>query len=184
MEIIPLELPWTLLIKSNIFEDNRWKFIKIFNEEYFKINWLDTNFKELYYSISNKNVIRWMHFQIPDKDHTKLVYVTSWNIKDVLIDIRKNSPTYWKSISIDINWNDWIIIYIPKWIAHWFLSKNDNTIVNYLQSSWYSKEHDFWIKYNSFGFDWWKENHIISDRDISFINFDDFSTPFIYWINC
>lgn len=178
MEIIELGIQGIYLIKSNIFNDNRWSFIKIFNKDFFIQNNLEYEFNESYYSLSNKNVIRWMHFQIPEKDHTKLVYVSSWNIIDVLLDIRKKSPTYWKSISLKLSRNDWNILYIPKWIAHWFLSQNDNTQVNYLQTTCYSKEHDSWIKYNSFWFDWWINNPIISNRDNLFKKLSDFISPF------
>ena len=185
IDIIKTIIDWVFIIKWNIFKQNRWKFLKFFNKDFFKENNLDFDYKESYFSISNKWVVRWMHFQTPPMEHTKLVYVSMWKIIDVLLDIRKWSKTYWRYLNINISFDNWNIIYIPKWIAHWFLSLEDNTIVNYMQTTCYSSENDEWILYNSFWYNW-EENleYIISDRDNSFLELKDFKSPFIYWINC
>jgi dTDP-4-dehydrorhamnose 3,5-epimerase/CDP-3, 6-dideoxy-D-glycero-D-glycero-4-hexulose-5-epimerase len=185
MEIVKTEIEWVFIIKWNIFKDNRWEFLKTFNKDLFKGNNLEVDFKESYFSISNKWVIRWMHFQSPPMDHTKLVYVSNWKIIDVLLDIRKWSKTYWKYLNINISYEEWTLIYITKWIAHGFISLEDKTIVNYMQTTCYSPENDKWILYNSFWYNW--DNNIkpiISDRDNSFLELNNFDSPFIFWKNC
>jgi len=69
-------------------------------------------------------------------------------------------------------------LYIPKGIAHGFASLEDDTIVNYAQSSSYSKEYDYGIKYNSFGFEWPVDKPIISERDMEFPDFQDWNSVF------
>jgi dTDP-4-dehydrorhamnose 3,5-epimerase/CDP-3, 6-dideoxy-D-glycero-D-glycero-4-hexulose-5-epimerase len=69
-------------------------------------------------------------------------------------------------------------LYIPKGIAHGFASLEDNTIVHYAQTSCYSQEYDFGIRYDSFGFIWNVRDPIVSDRDKSFPDFADFHTEF------
>ena len=161
-------IPGLKLIHLNKFTDDRGSFLKVFNEEFFAEKGLEMNFKESYYSISNKNVIRGMHFQIPPFEHTKLVYLNQGKIVDVVLDIRKNSPTYEQYFSIELNTISPILVYIPVGCAHGFHSLEDHTIVTYLQSSVYDKSCDKGIKYNSFKMDWVIENPTLSDRDINF----------------
>lgn len=172
-------IPGLYILETVNFQDNRGGFQKIFNWDFFVDNQLDTDFKEFYYSTSNKNVIRGMHFQVPPYDHTKLVYVSKGRIIDVVIDLRRESSTYLQSFSIELDDVSASYLYIPKGLAHGFLSLEDLTIVNYAQTSGYSKECDRGILYNSFGFDWNIESPIISDRDLSFEELDTFNTPFL-----
>jgi dTDP-4-dehydrorhamnose 3,5-epimerase len=178
MEIENTYIEGLKLIHPNHFVDPRGSFLKIFNFDIFKENHLATDFKESYFSVSNKNVIRGMHFQIPPFDHTKIVYISQGEVLDVVLDIRKKSPTFGQYFQIRITADNPIIIYIPAGFAHGYLSKLDGTIVNYLQTSVYNKESDTGIKYDSFGMDWEVENPIVSKRDISFISFSDFNSDF------
>lgn len=178
MEIQHTELQGLFLLKNKVFQDIRGAFFKSLNFDAFKKNNLDVDFRESYYSISNRNVIRGMHFQTPPFEHTKLVYVSSGEIVDAVVDIRKASPTYGRYFSLVLKAFDGQVLYIPKGFAHGFCALEDNTIVNYLQTSVYSKLHDSGILYNSFGFDWPVENPVISDRDLSFESFKHYKTPF------
>lgn len=166
------------VIHLNSFTDTRGSFVKVFNKEYFENNNLDTNCEESYFSISNKNVIRGMHFQVQPYAHTKLVYVNKGELLDVVLDIRKESPTFGKPFSININCAKPVLLHIPVGCAHGFLSLQNNTIVTYLQTTCYHRESDQGIRYDSFGFDWEIENPILSDRDKSFDSFQNFKSPF------
>lgn len=178
MEIKKTGLSGLLILKNNVLQDERGCFCKTFNEEIFTKNGLDFHFKESYYSISHKDVIRGMHFQTPPHEHTKLVYVSQGAILDVILDLRKFSPTYGQCTNFELNAGDGIALYIPIGMAHGFRSKQNHTIVNYLQTSMYAKEHDEGILYNSFHFDWQIEKPILSKRDLSFISFQEFKSPF------
>jgi len=171
-------IPGLKLIHLNKFIDNRGSFIKVFNEDFFAENGLETNFKESYYSISAKNVIRGMHFQVPPFEHTKLVYLNQGKIVDVVLDIRKTSATFGQHFSINLDTENPILIYIPVGCAHGFLSMEDNSIVTYLQTSVYNPKCDSGIKFDSFGMDWKLTNHSISSRDNSFLNLNQFNSPF------
>ena len=87
METIETSIKGLLLIKNKLFSDNRGGFLKIFNEDFYKDNHLSTDYRECYFSISHKNVIRGMHFQIPPADHEKIVYVSNGAVVDVVVDI-------------------------------------------------------------------------------------------------
>lgn len=166
------------LIHLNEFKDHRGSFIKVFNEELFKGKGLETNFKESYFTTSAKNVIRGMHFQIPPADHTKLVYLNSGNILDVVIDLRNRSETYGRFFSIELTVSNPVLIYIPVGCAHGFLSLDDNSMVTYMQSSCYSASHDFGIHYGSFGFNWPASDVVVSGRDTCFPPLNQFKSPF------
>ena len=178
MKIIPTHINGLFILETTNFVDERGSFQKLFTFDFFNENGLDFNFKELYYSVSKKNVIRGMHFQIPPCEHTKLVYVSKGKILDVVLDIRKNSATYGKYFSIELNDSSGQYLYIPKGCAHGFLSHENDSIVNYAQTSVYSKECDKGILYNSFGFDWNIDSEIISERDKSFPKLLELKSPF------
>ena len=178
INILPLEIEGVHLLKNFTAVDDRGCFVKTFNESAFEKYKLQTNFKESYYSTSKKDVIRGMHFQLPPDEHEKLVYVTNGTILDVVLDIRKNSPTYGKHISVSLTEGS-DSIYIPKGCAHGFLALTDNATVIYNVSTIYKPESDSGILWNSFGFDWLgTEQPVISGRDQEFATFQAFKTPF------
>jgi dTDP-4-dehydrorhamnose 3,5-epimerase len=166
------------IVETINFTDNRGSFQKLFNSEWFIENDLSVDFKEFYYSVSHKDVIRGMHFQLPPHEHTKLVYVSKGSIVDVVVDLRTNSKTYGQYFSSRLNDTDARYLYIPSGFAHGFLSLEDNTIVNYAQTSGYNKEADCGITYNSFGFDWDVQFPIISERDLTFEKLENFKSVF------
>lgn len=178
MNIITTSIQGLFILETINFHDNRGCFQKIFNYDSFIQKGLVTDFKEFYYSISQKNVIRGMHFQFPPYEHVKLVYVSKGHIKDVVVDLRKSSKTYKQVFSIEMDEIEAKYLYIPSGLAHGFLSLENNSIVNYAQTSCYSKEHDSGIAYDSINFDWQIKEPILSSRDLSFKKLENFNSPF------
>lgn len=178
MEFKETGLKGVYIIKCNKFKDDRGSFVKIFNETEFSDKGLESDFKESFYTVSKKGVIRGMHFQIPPADHTKLVYVVSGRIRDVVVDLRKSSSSFGKSISVELSSENGLAIYIPKGFAHGFEVLSDSANVIYMASSIYSPEHDNGILWNSFDFDWSFDEPIISERDKGFPRLNEFESPF------
>jgi len=179
LEKIELDIKGLYLLKNSWHSDNRGGFVKIYNRSAFENTSISIDIKELYYSYSQKDVIRGMHFQLPPFEVSKLVSVIRGSILDVVIDLRKNSPTYKMVESVEIRENRNSLL-VPKGCAHGFRSLEDDTIVFYQQSDLYSKEHDSGILWDSFGFDWQLDKPILSDRDLSLPKLKDFQTPFNY----
>ena len=123
------------ILKTENFVDARGAFQKLFNRDFFIQNRLNCNFCEFYYSVNKKGVIRGMHFQFPPHDHDKLVYVSSGKILDVVVDLRATSKTYKQHFSIELDAQEGKYLYIPKGFAHGFASLEDDSIVNYAQTS-------------------------------------------------
>jgi dTDP-4-dehydrorhamnose 3,5-epimerase len=183
MKFLETEIPGVYLIEPNIFQDERGIFIKTFHETTFKELKLDCDFKENLSSRSRKGVIRGMHFQTPPYECAKLVYVAFGRIIDVVLDVRKGSPTYGKFIAVDLSElfsGKGKMIYIPKGCAHGFLALEENSTVVYPQTAIYSAEHDKGIRWDSFGMDWGIENPIVSKKDSSFPKLEEFNSPFIW----
>ncbi len=158
--------------------DIRGSFQKVFNSDFFMKFGLETIYNESYFSVSRKNVIRGMHFQIPPYEHTKLVFLNQGELLDVVLDLRRNSITFKQFFTIYLDEKNPKLIYIPSGCAHGFLCLTDNCIVSYLQSSIYSKDCDDGILYNSFGMNWGGGPFIVSPRDLAFSSLNSFISPF------
>lgn len=178
MKILNTDMQGLYIVQSDFFVDNRGEFIKNFQSDFLMQSGLDMEIKESYYTVSNKDVIRGMHFQVPPYEHTKVVYVSYGEILDVVLDIRKNSSTYGKYFSINLSHKNPKALFISSGFAHGFKSLCKGSIVNYMQSTCYNQKCDKGVYYNSFGFDWQCKTPIISERDMGFKNFDEFVTPF------
>lgn len=180
MKIIETEIEGVFIIENFHSSDDRGSFTKTYHNELFEKSGFCTNFKESYFSISKKNVIRGMHFQLPPHDHEKLVYVAKGEVVDVILDMRKKSDTYGKTISIILNDSNYRSIYIPKGLAHGFKSMVDNTIMIYNVSTVYNNEADYGVRFDSIDFNWDMDTPIVSNRDKSLITFEEFkkNNPF------
>ncbi|QZE13860.1 dTDP-4-dehydrorhamnose 3,5-epimerase family protein [Halosquirtibacter laminarini] len=180
MKLNKTSIDGLLLIENFQAEDNRGAFVKTFNRDDFSNNSLNVEWKESYFSISHKGTIRGMHFQNPPHDHEKLVYVAKGAIIDVVLDLRSDSNTFSQYEIFELNDRNRYSLYIPKGLAHGFMSLEDGTITVYNVSTVYAPESDNGILYNSFGYDWnGITKPIISERDLKFQPFTKFKSPFL-----
>ena len=159
-------------------QDMRGSFIKAYQETCFEKMGIDFTLRESYFSFSKKDVIRGMHFQLPPQQHSKVVFCPQGAILDVILDLRKDSPTYKQYFAHELSEDNHLACYIPEGFAHGFKSLTEGAMTYYLVSSEYSQPHDTGILYNSIGIDWQVENPIISARDLSFGKMEDFESPF------
>ncbi|HMN32857.1 MAG: dTDP-4-dehydrorhamnose 3,5-epimerase family protein [Chitinophagaceae bacterium] len=164
----------------NLFKvgDHRGYFEKPFHYSDFKNNGIDFHIKESFFSVSQKNVIRGMHFHTPPFEHDKLVFCTRGSILDVALDLRKNEPTYQQYVSQILSEDNAKAMFIPKGFAHGFLTLTEQATAFYFISSEYVQEADGGVRYDSFGFDWNVDSPILSPRDLAFDIMEQFSSPF------
>lgn len=172
------EIPGVFEIDFFHLKDDRGTFVKTLHQPFLENAGLEGVFTESFYSVNNKNVIRGMHFQTPPDDHAKIVYCTSGKLIDVILDIRTNSPSYGKYISVELSADNFKGVYLPKGTAHGFCNLEDNTCMTYLTSTVHSPSNDGGILYNSFGFEWPVENAVHSERDLEFQRLTDYKSPF------
>lgn len=178
MKLITSEFEQVYIIENFYQYDIRGNFIKLYNEDVFREMGLDFELQEIYYSTSQKDVIRGMHFQLPPYEHDKIVHVIKGSVTDVLVDLRKKSPHYKKVLEINLTGNKPRSIFIPKGVAHGFKCLENNTVMLYQVTSGFSPTHDAGIAWDSIGYDWQIADPIISERDSNFISLKEFDSPF------
>lgn len=179
-EINNLSISGAHEIFPKIVDDIRGRFVKIFHKDDFEKIGLECNFNEEYYSRSHRGVVRGMHFQTPPYEHVKLVFCVNGEVQDVILDLRKGSPTYAEAVEVKLSAEKGNIIYIPKGVAHGFCALSDSATLVYKVSTVYAPKNDCGILWNSFGFEWATKQAVISARDSSFERMDQFITPFLY----
>jgi len=168
-----------LVLQPRVFEDNRGYFFESYNkkalEKLIKIEFIQDN-----ESLSQKNVLRGLHFQAPPYSQDKLVRVISGSILDIVVDLRKKEKTYGKYFAIELSAKNKKQLFIPKGFAHGFLTLENNTIFSYKCSDYYHPESEECI--NCFdkylNIDWKASNVILSEKDKKGMNFCDFESPF------
>ncbi len=178
LNFIKTEIDWLYIIEPQVFWDERGFFMETYSKKDFENAWINISFVQDNHSKSKAWVLRWLHFQTVNTQ-TKLVRVTSGSVYDVAVDLRKNSPTYWKWIWIVLSKENKKQFLIPQGFAHWFLTLEDNTEFVYKCDDFYNPAWDCWIAYNSpeLKIDWEKYfswELIISDKDKKHLTFSEF----------
>ncbi|MET0573369.1 MAG: dTDP-4-dehydrorhamnose 3,5-epimerase family protein [Pedobacter agri] len=154
------------LIDYTRFQDRRGEFVKTIHSEEFEKAKLDYEFKESFYSTSQKDVIRGMHFQDQPNDHCKLVNLVMGKILDVVVDLRNNSSTFGHYFSTILTKDKPQGLYIGKGFAHGFLSLENDSIIEYHTTTVQNKASENGIRFDSFDFDWGISSPIMSERDM------------------
>lgn len=169
-----------LVIKPKVFEDSRGYFFESYNEKLLQAAGLHTNFVQDNQSLSQKNVLRGMHYQAPPFAQGKLVRVIKGGVLDVVVDIRKKSPTYGKHFSIELNERNKTMLWVPEGFAHGFLTLEDNTIFHYKCNNYYDKASESCIMWNDpgLGINWGAIDPVLSEKDKVGTLFKDVTSPF------
>lgn len=180
MQIEKTEIEGLLIIRPKVFEDDRGHFFESFNKNIFFKNGLSLEFVQDNQSLSNKNVLRGLHFQSPPYAQGKLIRVIKGSVLDVAVDIRKSSPTYGKHLIINLSEQNKIMFYIPEGFAHGFLTLEDNTIFSYKCTNFFNKESEGSLFWNDLelNINWGIANPILSDKDKVAPLFNSFNSPF------
>jgi dTDP-4-dehydrorhamnose 3,5-epimerase len=175
---LPAPLPGVRLLEPRLFRDERGTFVKIYHEEAFSSMGVHFAWREEYYSISQRGVLRGMHFQVPPAEHSKLIYCSRGRVLDVLLDLRLDSATFARSAGLELSAANRRVLFIPSGLAHGFLSLEDDSTLVYKTSTVHSPEHDAGIRWDSFGFNWDVTAPVLSTRDVAFPSMSDFKSPF------
>lgn len=179
MDFKVTEIPGCYLLSPFHHSDERGEFVKLYNSDQYLKEKLDFHIKEIYFSVSHKNVFRGFHFQAPPTDHTKIVNCIKGSIIDFVLDLRAKSPTHGKCIGLEINDQNKHGVYIPKGCAHAFLSLENDSMVTYLQETVYAPDSDSGILWSSVDIPHKISNPILSERDQSFPSLQHFKSPFL-----
>ena len=167
MKLIKTKIPGPLIIKTKIYNDKRGFLKETFRNNLFK----NIKFPFDIMSSSKKKVLRGLHIQT-DKSQAKIITVTHGKIFDVAVDLRKNSKTFGKYISIILCENSDFSIYIPKGFAHGFLCLSKKCTVNYKCSEYRQSKYEKTLSWNDpkINIKWPILNPILSEKDKEGLN--------------
>jgi dTDP-4-dehydrorhamnose 3,5-epimerase len=169
MKIISLEktsIPGIIVITPEVYDDERGYFFESFNKETFKSHGLPYQFVQDNQSLSKKGTLRGFHYQLKHQQG-KLVRAIKGKVFDVAVDIRIGSPTFGKSVSLELSDRNNKIMYIPEGCAHAYLVLSDSALFQYKCTEVYHPEDEYGIAWNDpeIKINWPIRNPILSVKD-------------------
>lgn len=172
MKKIETPIDGVYIIESDCFGDNRGWFMETYNEAKFKDMGIETVFVQDNMSYSaQKGTLRGMHYQRAPYSQAKLVRCTNGKVIDVVVDLRKSSKTYGHWTSCELSEENKRMFYIPRGMAHGFLTLSDDVEFQYKCDNLYNKESEGGIRYDDpdVGIDWGSLLNgiepVLSDKD-------------------
>lgn len=169
MPFIKTAFPGLLVFEPIVYEDSRGYFFESYNERIFQEHEIDHRFVQDNQSSSSYGVIRGLHYQLNPAAQAKLVRVLTGAILDVAVDIRKGSPTYAQSFSIELSAENKKQLFIPPGFAHGFAVLSERAEVFYKCDAFYNKQAEAGIRFDDpyLGIDWKipGDKRIVSDKD-------------------
>lgn len=174
------DIEGVILIQPVIFDDGRGHFFESYSKRKWEEYGLDVTFLQDNQSLSQKGVLRGLHFQKPPHAQAKLVRVIKGSVQDVVVDIRTSSPTFGRHISVELSEHNKTQLYVPEGFAHGFLTLEDNTIFSYKCSNFYHQPSEGAILWNDndLGIKWALDDPILSDKDLDAPSFSELKSIF------
>ncbi|MFT3981611.1 MAG: dTDP-4-dehydrorhamnose 3,5-epimerase [Ferruginibacter sp.] len=170
MPFIKTAFPGLYIFEPKVFEDSRGYFFESYNESSCRAEGIDIRFVQDNQARSSYGVVRGLHYQLAPHAQTKFIRVLSGTILDVVVDIRKGSPTYGKVFSIELSADNKRQLLIPKGFAHGYSVLSETAEVFYKCDAFWNKEAEggIFIKDPALNIDWQipEDKMIISDKDL------------------
>ena len=169
-----------LIIKPRIFHDDRGYFYEAWNQLVFAETGIPETFVQDNQSGSGKDVIRGLHFQLPPHEQGKLIRVITGSVLDVVVDLRKNEPTFGQHYKMVMKASDHKMLYIPPGFAHGFLTLEEGTVFSYKCTKAYHAPSERSLRWDDpgLGIDWGIDSPQLSEKDKRAPLFRDFISPF------
>jgi dTDP-4-dehydrorhamnose 3,5-epimerase len=168
MKIIDTEIPEVKIIEPDVFGDQRGWFMESYSKQKFSDLGITADFIQDNHSFSaEKGTLRGIHFQNNPKAQVKLTRCISGTVMDIIVDLRKSSPTYKKWVSIELSAENKRLAFAPRGFGHGFVTLTENVNFQYKVDEYYSPEHDRSIRFDDpeIGIDWGITDPILSDKD-------------------
>jgi dTDP-4-dehydrorhamnose 3,5-epimerase len=147
MRVLPLDLPGIMLIEHQAFDDARGAFYESWNERAFATAGITARFVQENVSLSRRYVVRGLHYQIPFTQG-KLVRVLRGAIFDVVVDLRRSSASFGRSLGVNLDATRPVSLWVPEGFAHGFLALADDTQVQYKVTDFWSRESERTLAWN------------------------------------
>ncbi|MFN4357532.1 dTDP-4-dehydrorhamnose 3,5-epimerase [Sphingopyxis alaskensis] len=155
MQFTPTDIAGLIVIEPRVFGDDRGFFMESWNADLFRSAGLDLRFVQDNHSRSSRGVLRGLHYQLPGPQG-KLVRVTAGAVYDVVVDLRRSSPSFGKWFGIELSARNKTMLYVPEGMAHGFLCLEDGTDFLYKCTSGYAPENEHSLLWNdpAIGIQW------------------------------
>jgi len=160
-----------MIIELEKHEDHRGFFSRAFCKKEFEEHGLDHEIAQCNFSKSRKKgTLRGMHYQEAPHSEVKMVRCMSGSIYDVIVDTRKDSPSYMKWFGVELTEENYKMLYIPKGLAHGFQTLKEDSVIFYMVTEFYNKEAEGGVRWDdpAFNISWPLEVTEISDKDKSY----------------
>lgn len=180
LDVEALPFSGVYLLTPRVYTDSRGFFLELYLEKTLKEMALNTIWVQDNLSYSTYGVLRGLHFQLPPHAQIKLVCPLQGRVQDVIVDLRKDSPTYGKYLSIELSSDKLQLLYIPEGFAHGFLVLSSSCVFYYKCSSYYAPSHDAGLRWNDpdLGIAWQIDPIAVSDKDNTLPLWREFHSPF------
>jgi len=168
----PLGGAWIVELEPQA--DERGWFARMFSREEFEARGLDPDVVHANTSFNaTAGTLRGMHYQADPHAESKLVRCTRGAIYDVVVDLRRDSPSFRRWFGIELRPDNGLMLYVPAGLAHGFQTLKGETEVSYLMSHEYVASHSRGVRWDdpAFGIEWPPAERIISERDRGFADF-------------
>ncbi len=169
MKVLPTPLQDLFIVEPAVFADNRGFFYESYNAKKLQEAGQNYNFIQDNHSKSSYGVLRGLHYQNDPSAQTKLVRVTQGSVLDVVVDIRKGSPTFLHHFSLELSDENKLQLLIPRGFAHGFVVLSDTCEFLYKCDNYYDKASEGGIAYNdpTLNIDWRipQQDIILSEKD-------------------
>jgi dTDP-4-dehydrorhamnose 3,5-epimerase len=169
------------LIKPDVIQDERGFFIETYSKKKFSELGIDADFVQDNHSHSvTKGVLRGLHYQLAPHTQAKLVRVTKGAVYDVILDLRKDSPTFGKWEGFELTAHNFLMLYVPRGFAHGFVTLEHDTEFQYKCDEFYDKESEGGIIWNDpdLKIYWPIDDPILSEKDKTHPQLKDLNSPF------
>ncbi|MGT2505977.1 dTDP-4-dehydrorhamnose 3,5-epimerase [Cupriavidus basilensis] len=156
LTVIPTDIPEVLILEPKVFGDDRGFFFESFNAKAFEAaTGLKREFVQDNHSRSARNVLRGLHYQI-QHPQGKLVRVTSGEVFDVVVDLRRGSPTFGKWTGLTLSAENKRQLWVPEGFAHGFMVTSESAEFLYKTTDYWYPEHERSLAWNdpALGIDW------------------------------
>jgi dTDP-4-dehydrorhamnose 3,5-epimerase len=178
MQLEATEIAGCQIVRPPLHRDQRGAFAKPFARSAFAEAGLATEWHECFWSSSRRGVVRGFHFQRPPVAHEKLVFCVSGAVADVALDLRVGSPTYGRTVSVELRADDGVGLYLPIGLGHAFQALTDDAVLVYLVSSSHAPAEDAGVRWDSVAHAWPLPVVGVSPRDEALPVLDAFASPF------
>lgn len=183
MNKIEMEIEGVYLIEPQVFGDHRGYFMETYSRDKFSQMGINNIFVQDNQSFTaKKGTLRGIHFQNNPMAQAKLVRITKGAVLDVVVDLRKGSPTYKKWITVELSAENKKMLFIPRGFGHGFLTLTDDVEFCYKVDNLYSKECDRGVRFDdpSIGIHWGISDPILSQKDKQAPTLEESDCNFIY----